>query len=234
MTRKNHLTAAMSRWPIDDAETLATESTEALRGHALALGAGLRRIRAALFSDAMRAGRAAHRETTPSQSLLATAILPFYQDSDSHHRLLFVGCDQHTAGYERLFAKKTVRTLDADADRALLGAARPQVAPTRNMVFLLPQESIDVIVCNGRRALGESREDMEAACEAALRTLRPGGHLVIVLSEDVSAKSLGLDDIAELKNFEPLDVPPLKTAEPAVARTARRLCRFYQKPSDRD
>lgn len=202
----------------------------------MVLGAALLRLRDGFLGSAMLNRRlAAGRETASSHSLLEATILPFYRESDAHQRLLFVGCDRHTAGYERLFAKKTFRTFDGDAARAPFGAARHQVAPMRNMVFLLPPESVDTIICNGSSAWGAgSRGDIKAACEAALRTLRPGGHLVIVINDREPETSVPLDSIAALHGFAVLDFPPLRSAEPAVARTARRFCRFYRKPSHAD
>jgi SAM-dependent methyltransferase len=227
----------MFRWQIHDIEDLGTEPTEALRNHAMALGAGLHLLRDRFLSGVTlsRWSAAGRSETAPkttsSRSVLETTILPFYRRSNAHRSLLFVGCDQHTAGYERLFATKTFRTLDGDAERAHFGAARHQVAPMRNMVFLLSRESVDAIICNAREALGESPADAEAACEAALRTLRPGGHLIVVMNDPEPESSFRLDDIEALHKFAPLDFPPLKTTEPAATRAARRHCRFYKKPA---
>ena len=83
--------------------------------HALGVGLGLRYGGSFFYPSEDR-------------SILECQILPYYQLSEAHAAILFVGCDWYTQGYVRLFARKAFTTIDPDPAKARYGAGRHIIA----------------------------------------------------------------------------------------------------------
>jgi SAM-dependent methyltransferase len=171
-------------------------------------------------------------QDTPDRTVLECTILPFYQLSEEHERLLFIGCDWYTYGYQRLFRLKRLTTIDPALDRARFGAESHQIAPMKTMGGVCPPGSVDAIICNGIIGWGlDDLAEAEESFEAAFTALRPGGHLIIGWNDLEGRRPFVPRDVKALKAFEPLKFPGIGVAELKTPGEIRHVYNFYQKPS---
>ena len=56
------------------------------------------------------------------RSILECVIMPFYQLSQMHQSIVFVGTDWYTHGYTRMFSRKYYTTIDPNPEQARYGA----------------------------------------------------------------------------------------------------------------
>lgn len=208
---------------------------QALRDQSLALRARSRLKRQSLeaLSDVVRHFDGALYQNTPDRVVLENAILPYYQLSAEHNQIVSIGCDWYTAGYARLFAHKTLWTVDADPRKGRFGAPHHLVMPMRNMAFQFAPRSVDAVLCNGVIGWGlDTKAECEASIAAAAAILRPGGHLVIGFNDRPPHVPVRLNEIEALAAFEPFVFEPLGASEHRVPHELCHVYRFYRKPAN--
>ena len=165
------------------------------------------------------------------RTILECLILPFYQLSAAHQRLLFAGTDWYTHGYNRLFRAKEYMTLDADPDKAQYGAARHVTAPLDTLAAHVSSSSLDLIVCNGLVGWGlNDRAAAEASFQACFDALRPGGHLLIGWNDLPEYRPFLLAELNSMARFAPLHFPPLGASVHLVDNEWRHVFSFFVKP----
>lgn len=189
-----------------------------------------RRAHDAAVRIALRFGGALYQDT-PDRAVLENVIFPYYQLSDEHRSLLFVGCDWYTTGYARRFALKSYATIDPDRARARYGAPRHAIAPMSLLGDHHPSASLDVVFCNGVIGFGlDDPAEADASFSAAFDALRPGGHFILGWNDVPRHRPFELSGIPALARFEPLVFAPLRTARHRVAHDIGHVFDFYRKP----
>lgn len=164
------------------------------------------------------------------RSILECLIIPYYQLSKEHQRIVFVGNDWYTQGYARMFQRKWLMTLDPNPDRALYGAANNAVDFASNLERYVEPGSIDAIFLNGIIGWGLNELAAAEATFAAFdRCMRPGAHLLIGWNDLPEHKPFALGDIKTLKPFKPRVFEPLGVDEYMVPNEWRHTYSFFAK-----
>lgn len=164
------------------------------------------------------------------REVLENRILPFYQLSDGHQDILFVGTDWYTHGYARMFShKRAFATLDFAPAKARYGAARHITASVGELDAAFAPQSLDLIVLNGVIGWGLDRiEDAERAIAHCRTCLRPGGHLIIGWNDIPEHRPFKPSDLAALDDFKPLVLPSLGASEAVVDNEWRHVFSVFE------
>ena len=161
--------------------------------------------------------------------ILENQVLPYYQISGEHHRILFVGTDWPTYGYVRMFAHKSLTTIDYDQVKAPYGAPRHIVGSVIEIGQHFPADSLDLIVMNGVLGWGlDSPADIEKTLAAFATCLRPRGHLILGWNDMNGHRFLSLEGILSLARFRPFTMPSIGKSEIRVDNDWRHIYRFYE------
>ena len=165
------------------------------------------------------------------RSILECLIIPYYQISAEHRRILSIGTDWYTQGYDRMFALKDMSTLDVDPAAARYGAPRHIVGPMSVISDHFVPSALDLIICNGVVGWGlDTAADAQASFAAAFDALRPGGHLIVGWNDLEKHRPFDLSEIPAIRRFESWKFPPLRTAQHLVDNAWRHTFNFYKKP----
>lgn len=166
------------------------------------------------------------------RTLLECVIIPYFQLSTAHQRIVFVGNDWYTQGYVRMFSRKWYMTIDPKAENACYGnAANNHVDIAENLGRYVEPGSIDAIFLNG--IIGWGLNDM-ASAERTFATfatcMRPGADLMIGWNDLPEHKPFALDDVATLRqNFSRAVFEPLASAEHTVQNEWRHTFSFFKR-----
>ncbi len=174
---------------------------------------------------------------TTDRRVLEKIIIPGYLADPAVKTVLFVGCDNYTVHYERLyFSQHEYWTLEPDPQLRRYGAKRRHViAPLEELAEYFPERYLDLIICNGVYGWGlNAPEQCEAAFAQCHASLNPGGHLLIGWN-DVPRQhaSIALSDVASLGQFERYEFPSLGTSHYVTDTPYRHTYDFYCKPGIR-
>jgi hypothetical protein len=165
------------------------------------------------------------------RSILECLIIPYFQISAEHDRILFVGTDWYTQGYDRMFALKDMATVDPKPANARYGAPHHIVGVMSDMATHFQPGSLDLIMCNGVVGWGlNTVEDAETSFGAAFDALRPGGHLVVGWNDLEKHRPYRLSEISAIRRFETWTFPPMGTTQHLVDNAWRHVYSFYRKP----
>jgi SAM-dependent methyltransferase len=168
--------------------------------------------------------------------VLEQIIFPGYVADPAVKRVLFVGCDNYTAHYERrFFANCEYWTLEPNAEMRRYGAKlRHVVAPLEELEKHFPECHFDLIICNGVYGWGlNTAEQCEAAFSQCHRCLSSGGHLLIGWDDVPTHKdraSVLLPELASLARFEKFRFPELGTWQYVTDTPYRHIYEFFRKP----
>jgi SAM-dependent methyltransferase len=164
------------------------------------------------------------------RSILECVIIPFYQLSQSHQSILFVGTDWYTHGYTRMFARKDYTTIDPNPGKARYGAGQHIVDDVCNIGHYAQPGSLDVVFLNGIIGWGlNSLDQAEKAFAACHRCLRKGGHLVVGWNDLPEHLPFRIEAVESLKSFRPVVFPPLAVSEHLVENEWRHTFGFFCK-----
>ena len=165
------------------------------------------------------------------RTILECVIIPYYQLAADFRRILFVGTDWYTHGYNRLFRTKDFTTIDPDPAKAHYGAAHHICAPMQAITLHFQNSSLDLVMCNGVVGWGlDGAADAEAAFRACYGALRPGGHLIVGWNDLAAHRPFRLTEIQSLAQFSPLTFGPLNKTEYLVDNEWRHVFSFFKKP----
>jgi hypothetical protein len=106
------------------------------------------RLRRTAKSIAMAVGFDFYQKTE-DRKILEDTILPAIAGSPEYQRILFIGCDWYTRGYQRVFAGRDYWTLEIDSSKSKYGARQHIVDSAENLALHFKPNSLDIIVCNG-------------------------------------------------------------------------------------
>ncbi len=164
--------------------------------------------------------------TPPDRRLLRDIILPYYATHE-FRRVLFVGTRFYTRRYERRFRRGAFRTIDADPRMAKHGSKDHIVDRIEALGAHVRNGSLDAIIMNGVIGWGvNSISALDAALDACLAALRPGGHLVLGVNELLTttphvagARAMGsAQDGFDALRFAPLDAHQIVVPTPFAER----------------
>lgn len=140
---------------------------------------------------------------TRDRVLLEDTILPWYAARDAFARVLYVGCDWRTRRYARVFLQREFVSMDPAPGRVRYGAATHIIGGLQRLDRFLPEESLDLIICNGVYGWGlNDRDDCEQAFDHCFTRLRPAGQLVLGWNDTPSCDPCGIDTLASLRRFD--------------------------------
>jgi hypothetical protein len=161
--------------------------------------------------------------------LLECRILPFYQLSEAHQRIVFVGVDWYTYGYARLFRLKEFVTLDANAKRVRWGASRHIVGLMQDLTEHCAPGSVDAVFANGLVGFGlDCPLEGRKAFAAARTILRPQGHFLLGWNELEGHMPFSATEAALDAGFRPIEFGPLGAHAIACADEPRHRFNFYE------
>jgi SAM-dependent methyltransferase len=164
------------------------------------------------------------------RSILECVIIPFYQLSQEHRTVVFVGTAWYTHGYSRMFSRKTYTTMDPNPANAPYGAEQHIVDVVGNLEQHMAPGSVDVIFLNGVVGWGLNRRDeAETAFAACHRCLRKGGHFLIGWNDLAEHRPFRIEEVESLSKFQRLVFPPLDTSEYLIDNEWRHTFSFFSK-----
>lgn len=172
---------------------------------------------------------------TADRRVLERIIVPGYLAELPVSRVLFVGCDNYTAHYQReLFATCEYWTIDSNPKMRPFGAKRQHViAPLEDLAKHFPEQYFDLIICNGVYGWGlDTAEQCEAAFAQCYVCLNTGGHLLIGWNDiptHTHRASVLLPEVANLARFEKYHFPALGTWRYVTDTPYRHTYEFYRK-----
>lgn len=150
---------------------------------------------------------------TEDRRILETVIFPYFIDRPEFTRILFVGCDWYTKGYNRIFRDKDYATLEIDPAKSFFGSKKHITDGIENMTRYFKEGELDLIICNGVYGYGlNEKSHIETSFAGCFRCLRPGG-IFLLGWNDTEVRPFPLDELDSLKLFKPLVFPPLGQAE---------------------
>ena len=164
------------------------------------------------------------------RSILECVIIPFYQLSQAHQAILFVGTDWYTHGYTRMFSLKNYTTIDPNPEKARYGAEQHIVDDVGNIEQYMQPGSLDVVFLNGIIGWGlNTQDEAEKAFAACHRYLRKGGHLIVGWNDLAEHLPFRIEAVESLRKFRPIVFPPLETSEHLVDNEWRHTFSFFSK-----
>lgn len=120
----------------------------------------------------------------PDRRLLERTILPHYGADPDFHRVLFVGVQRYTRGYQRFFPGKRYITIDASLTARRHGARHHVFDSVENLRQYFDEQSFDLIVMNGVIGWGlDEVGSIARALKACRICLREGGHLILGINQ---------------------------------------------------
>ncbi len=180
------------------------------------------------------------RLATPVDSLdrrvLEQIIFPVYVADPAVKRVLFVGCDNYTAHYEReFFATCEYWTIEPNPKMRRYGAKlRHVIAPLEKLAKYFSERYFDLIICNGVYGWGlNTAEQCEAAFAQCHTCLNTGGHLLIGWNDvptHTDRVSVLLPNVASLARFDKYRFPALGTWQYVTDTPYRHTYEFYRRP----
>jgi hypothetical protein len=164
--------------------------------------------------------------------ILERAVFPALAADAGVNTLLFAGVDWYTKDYEQRFPGRRLHTIDIDPDKARYGSSSHSTAPLGEADRFHEPASLDALVCSGVIGFGlNDRAECERTMALCRSLLRPGGWLVIGWNDVDDLRPFHVDDLEELRRFEPTPLPPFPTARYPTFSPARHTFDFYRRPA---
>jgi len=168
---------------------------------------------------------------TEDRRILEQVIFPYYANRNDMHTVLFVGCQWYTRQYEKTyFPRQTFWTIEPLRDARRYGASHHVVAPLESLADFFPEETFDLIICNGVYGLGlDSRVHCDAAFAQCHSRLRRGGHFVLGWNDTPELAPVPPEHIASFGLFRRVNFPEFSTWRFVTQIEQRHVFDFYCK-----
>ena len=171
---------------------------------------------------------------TDDRRILENVILPYYAGRKDFGKLIFVGCEWYTRGYNKIFSNHEYWTMDKSTHKEQYGARLHIEDKLENLTTHFQENELDLIICNGVMGWGlDEPGEIERAFTSSFKCLRPGGHFVLGWNNTPDHLPLPLEDIAALKAFEPYIFPALSKHRYLTGNPNHHIYSFYRKPTAR-
>jgi SAM-dependent methyltransferase len=193
------------------------------------------RLRRTAKSIAMAVGFDFYQKTE-DRKILEDIILPAIARWPEYRRILFIGCDWYTRGYQRVFADRDYWTMEIDPSKSKYGARQHIVDSAENLANHFKPNSLDFIVCNGVIGWGlDDRDGIERMLASCWRCLRDKGVLLIGWNDvPEHLPPVPLSEFGPLQQFQPYAFPALEAAELRTDSELRHTYNFYAKTTLQD
>jgi len=168
---------------------------------------------------------------TEDRRILEQVIFPYYANRNDMHTVLFVGCQWYTRQYEKTyFPRQTFWTIEPLRDARRYGASHHVVAPLESLADFFPEETFDLIICNGVYGWGlDSRVHCDAAFAQCHSRLRRGGHFVLGWNDTPELAPVPPEHIASFGLFRRVNFPEFSTWRFVTQIEQRHVFDFYCK-----
>jgi SAM-dependent methyltransferase len=167
---------------------------------------------------------------TEDRRVLEQVIFPYIVGQPDLDRVLFVGCEIYTRGYNRVFRDKTYTTLEPDPGRRKYGASHHVVDGMQNIGHHFPEDSLDAVICNGVFGWGlDRRDEADKAIAGTAACLRKGGLFVVGWNDTPDRMPFRLDECPSLARFAPFAFPDLGTAVYLTHTGSRHTYSFFRR-----
>jgi SAM-dependent methyltransferase len=170
---------------------------------------------------------------THDRRVLEQIVFPGYLADPRIKRVLFVGCDNYTAQYERrFFASCEYSTIEPNPKMRRYGSKKQHaIAPLEQLSDHFAPGSFDLIICNGVYGWGlDTAEQCEIAFASCHTCLAPGGHLLIGWNDIPPHRaSVPLTEVASLAKFDRFRFPSLGSWRYLTDTPYRHIYEFYQR-----
>lgn len=171
---------------------------------------------------------------TDDRRVLQAIIFPYFVQHDDFARILFVGCQWYTRGYNKVFKNKTYWTLEIDPSQRKYGAKRHITDSLKNVGRHFRQGELDLIICTGVFGWGlDAKPDVETAFQGCFESLRDGGIFVLGWNDVPEHRPFPIEECQTLKLFAPYVFPPLSTSQYLTDTANRHIYNFYVKTTAR-
>jgi len=147
------------------------------------------------------------RHRARDRRVLDEQILPRLAAEDRFRRVLFVGCDWYTEHVEDLFLARgrEYATIEIDPARAGHGARRHFVGSLSAVADHFPEDSLDLIICNGVIGWGLNEPlEIERSLRACAAALAPGGVLLLGWDDVPEKLPIPIEGIQALRALRPV------------------------------
>ena len=171
---------------------------------------------------------------THDRRVLEQSIFPGYLADSRIRRVLFVGCDNYTAHYQRqFFASHDFWTIEPNPEMRRYGSKQHVVAVLEQLREHFQPGFFDLIICNGVYGWGlDTAEQCEIAFAGCYTCLAPGGHLLIGWDDIPTHRAtVQLPQIASLAQFNKFQFRALGTWRYVTDTPYRHIYEFYQRPA---
>jgi hypothetical protein len=168
---------------------------------------------------------------TTDRIVMERLIFPHYAQDPAIRTILFVGCGNYTAHYQRLyFPNLDFWTLEPNPTAARFGARQHVIAPLEELERHFPPGHFDLIICNGVFGWGLDRHDQcEASFSQCHSRLRNDGHFFFGWDDVPERTPVPLQTISSLARFRKYCFPPLGTTRHVTDTPYRHTYDFYRK-----
>lgn len=174
-------------------------------------------------------------QRSEDRRILEQVVFPYLMSMKDCSRILFVGCDWYTRGYNKIFRDdKKLWTMDVDCEKRIYGAKRHIIDSFANIQRHFPPASLDLILCNGVFGWGlNDKPETEQAVHGSHICLREGGVFLLGWNDVPENRPFLLSEIESLQLFNPYVFPPLNTACFLTETENRHTFNFYEKRENR-
>lgn len=184
-----------------------------------------------LTHDLMLSCGIRQHKRTEDRRILETVILPYFTERDEYARVLFVGCEWYTQGYQKIFETRDYWTLEINPAHRKYGARQHVIAGLQHVTRHFAAEHFDLIVCNGVFGWGlNDPTEIDQAFQGCHACLRPGGVFLLGWNDTSDHCPVPLEEIAGLQALESFEFPPFCASHYLTATPNRHVFSFYRKP----
>ncbi len=169
-------------------------------------------------------------QRTDDRLILESVILPYFIKRNEFNKVLFVGCDWYTRGYNKVFKKKKYHTMEIDQSKSKYGSANHIVDSLENIRRHFDENELDLIICNGVFGWGlNEKNEVEKAFQGCYESLRIGGSFILGWNDIQERRPFPLVECKNLKLFNPHVFPPLAVSQYLTDNPNRHYYNFYIK-----
>lgn len=169
---------------------------------------------------------------TDDRRILESVILPYYAGRKDFKKLIFIGCEWYTKGYNKIFTNHEYWTLDKSPCKEQYGSRLHIEDNLENLDTHFQENELDLIICNGVLGWGlDEPARIERAFTSSFHCLRPGGHFILGWNDTPDHRPLPLNEITALKAFAPCIFPALSKHRYLTNNPNRHIYNFYHKPA---
>lgn len=170
------------------------------------------------------------RVVSDDRVILEETILPYFAQSISANKVLFVGCAAYTRRYKDVFGTKEYWTIDPKRVKRKYGSQRHIVDSIAHIDRHVVKNYFDLIIMNGVIGFGlNARRDIERAIEACFEVLASQGILLVGWNDTAGRAPVDIRAIPAIGQFCEYYFEPLQACHYRTTGWQQHTYSFYQK-----